>query len=117
MQTEEGSPQVRPIRPILAKIYLHYALDLWFEKKIKSTCKGDAYLMRFTDDFVVNFQYGSDVERFQKILPDRFEKSGWNWQKKKRGYYALGVSYVRTLQRPEIYRILLTFLVSSISAV
>ena len=50
--TEEGSPQGGPISPILANIYLHYVLDLWFEKKIKPTCKGEAYLTRFADDCV-----------------------------------------------------------------
>lgn len=75
-RTEAGSPQGGPISPVLANIYLHYVLDLWFEKKIKPTCKGEAYLTRFADDFVVNFQYGSDAERFQKSLTDRFEKFG-----------------------------------------
>jgi group II intron reverse transcriptase/maturase len=75
-RTEEGSPQGGPISPILANIYLHYVLDLWFEKKIKPACKGEAYLTRFADDFVLNFQYGSDAERFQRSLTDRFEKFG-----------------------------------------
>jgi len=73
---EEGSPQGGPISPILANIYLHYALDLWFQKKIKPTCKGEVYLTRFADDFVLNFQYGSDAEEFQRNLTDRFEKFG-----------------------------------------
>jgi group II intron reverse transcriptase/maturase len=75
-RTEEGSPQGGPISPILANLYLHFVLDLWFEKKIRPTCKGEAYLTRFADDFVLNFQYGSDAERFQKSLTDRFEKFG-----------------------------------------
>ena len=75
-RTEEGSPQGGPISPILANIYLHFALDLWFEKKIKPKCRGEAYLTRFADDFVGNFQYGRDAERFQKDLTDRFGKFG-----------------------------------------
>src|SRR5215469_2497525 len=55
-RTKEGSPQGGPISPILANIYLHFVLDLWFEKKIKPTCQGEAYLTRFADDFVGNFQ-------------------------------------------------------------
>ena len=59
-----------------ANIYLHHVLDLWFEKKIKPTCQGEAYLTRFADDFVGNFQYRRDAERFQKDLTDRFGKFG-----------------------------------------
>ncbi|WP_247538757.1 group II intron reverse transcriptase/maturase [Ralstonia pseudosolanacearum] len=75
-RTEEGSPQGGPISPILANIYLHYVLDLWFEKKAMRMCKGEAYLTRFADDFVVNFQYRSDADRFAKDLADRFGKFG-----------------------------------------
>jgi group II intron reverse transcriptase/maturase len=76
VRTEEGSPQGGPISPILANIYLHYSLDLWFAKKIKPRCQGEAYLTRFADDFVANFQYQRDAERFQKDLTDRFGKFG-----------------------------------------
>src|SRR5215467_8698164 len=72
----EGSPQGGPISPILSNIYLHFVLDLWFEKKIRPACQGEAYLTRFADDFVVNFQYGRDAARFQKDLADRFGKFG-----------------------------------------
>jgi group II intron reverse transcriptase/maturase len=75
-RTEEGSPQGGPISPILANIYLHYVLDLWFEKKATRMCEGEAYLTRFADDFVVNFQYRSDADRFAKSLTDRFGKFG-----------------------------------------
>ena len=62
--------------PILSNIYLHYVLDLWFEKKIRPACQGEAYLTRFADDFVVNFQYRRDAEEFHKNLTDRFGKFG-----------------------------------------
>lgn len=75
-RTEEGSPQGGPISPILANIYLHYVLDLWFEKKIRPICQGEAYLTRFADDFVVNFQYKRDAEGFQWRLNARFRKFG-----------------------------------------
>jgi group II intron reverse transcriptase/maturase len=75
-RTEEGSPQGGPISPILSNIYLHYVLDLWFEKKIRPACQGEAYLTRFADDFVVNFQYQRDAEEFHKNLTDRFGKFG-----------------------------------------
>ena len=75
-RTEEGSPQGGPISPILCNIYLHFVLDLWFEKKIRPACQGEAYLTRFADDFVVNFQYRRDAEEFHKNLTDRFGKFG-----------------------------------------
>jgi RNA-directed DNA polymerase len=65
-RTEEGSPQGGPISPILSNIYLHFALDLWFAKKIRPACQGEAYLTRFADDFVVNLQYRRDAEEFHK---------------------------------------------------
>ena len=60
--------------PILSNIYLHYALDLWFEKAVKPNCEGKAYLCRFADDFVCAFQYKSDAEKFHKALGNRLAK-------------------------------------------
>lgn len=70
----EGSPQGGPISPVLANIYLHYVLDLWFEKKFKTWCQGEAYLTRFADDFVACFQYKRDAERLDRILKKRMKK-------------------------------------------
>ncbi|OMH19605.1 hypothetical protein AC231_19650, partial [Clostridium pasteurianum] len=53
----QGTPQGGPISPILANIYLHYVLDLWFAKKYKTYAQGEAYLIRFADDYVACFQY------------------------------------------------------------
>jgi RNA-directed DNA polymerase len=49
-RNEHGVPQGGPISPILANIYLHYVLDLWFAKKFKTYTQGEAYLIRFADD-------------------------------------------------------------------
>ena len=94
-RTEEGSPQGGPISPILANIYLHYALDLWFEKMVKPRCKGEVYLTRFADDFVVNFQYQRDAERFQKGLTNRFTKFGLELAEEKTRLMRFG-RFVRT---------------------
>ncbi|MCR8636966.1 reverse transcriptase domain-containing protein [Paenibacillus radicis (ex Xue et al. 2023)] len=51
-KTEEGTPQGGIISPILGNVYLHYALDLWFEKAVKKACRGKAHMIRFADDFV-----------------------------------------------------------------
>ena len=59
---------------ILSNIYLHYVLDLWFEKTVKSRLRGEAYLVRYLDDFIVCFQYRSDALKFQKVLEKRLAK-------------------------------------------
>ena len=73
---EEGTPQGGSISPVLSNLYLHFVLDLWFEKKIKPQCRGEAYLVRFADDFVVSFQYRQDVDHFQQQVRERFTKFG-----------------------------------------
>ena len=70
----QGTPQGGVISPLLANIYLHFVLDLWFEKRFKPMCQGEAYLVRFADDFVVSFQYKRDAERFQRQLGARFAR-------------------------------------------
>lgn len=72
----KGTPQGGIISPVLANIYLHYALDLWFEKKVRKHCVGKAFLVRYADDFVCLFQYRSDAERFYRVLPKRLGKFG-----------------------------------------
>lgn len=74
IRTEEGTPQGGPISPVLSNIYLHFTLDLWFEKKFKPQCRGEAYLVRFADDFVGCFQFGDDAQTFQRQLRERFAK-------------------------------------------
>lgn len=48
--TETGTPQGSVISPILANLYLHYALDLWFEIAVKRACRGEASMIRYADD-------------------------------------------------------------------
>lgn len=69
-----GTPQGGVISPILANIYLHYALDLWFEKRVKPKLKGNAMLIRYADDFVVAFQYRDEARDFYKALGKRLEQ-------------------------------------------
>jgi RNA-directed DNA polymerase len=71
-----GTPQGGVISPILANVYLHYALDLWFQKVVKPRCRGEACLIRFADDFVAAFEYQEDAERFYSELGQRLEKFG-----------------------------------------
>jgi len=72
--TLKGTPQGAIVSPILANIYLHYVLDLWFCQVVKKHCKGEAYLIRYADDFVCGFQYQQDALRFYKVLQARLDK-------------------------------------------
>lgn len=74
--SDEGTPQGGVISPLLANIYLHYALDLWFEKVYRKNCTGFARIIRYADDFVVCFQYKTDAERFLKELGKRLSRFG-----------------------------------------
>ena len=71
---EEGTPQGGSISVLLSNLYLHYVLDLWFERVVKPRLRGEAYLVRYIDDFVVCFQYREDAIRFQNALRRRLEK-------------------------------------------
>jgi RNA-directed DNA polymerase len=72
--SELGTPQGGSVSVLLSNIYLHYVLDLWFEKVVKPRLKGEAYLIRYIDDFVVCFQYRADAIRFQDVLRKRLAK-------------------------------------------
>jgi RNA-directed DNA polymerase len=71
-----GSPQGGTVSPILANVFLHYVLDLWFERVVKQHCRGEACLIRYADDFVCAFEVQADAERFYKVLGQRLEKFG-----------------------------------------
>lgn len=71
---EQGTPQGGSISVLLSNLYLHYVLDLWFERVVKSRLRGEAYLVRYIDDFVVCFQYREDAIRFQRALQKRLVK-------------------------------------------
>jgi len=71
---ESGTPQGGIVSPVLANIYLHYVLDLWFEKIVKADCRGDAMVLRYADDFVCAFQYREEAQGFFRVLPERLKK-------------------------------------------
>jgi len=72
--SETGTPQGGSISVLLSNIYLYYVIDLWFERVVKPKLRGEAYLVRYIDDFVVCFQYRSDAVRFQDVLVKRLGK-------------------------------------------
>jgi RNA-directed DNA polymerase len=71
---EAGTPQGGNVSAILANIYLHNVLDLWFEKVFKRSCKGRTYLIRYADDWVCMFEYQEDAERFYTMQEERLRK-------------------------------------------
>ena len=76
IETDQGTPQGGVISPILANVYLHYVLDLWFEKKIKKQNKGECQMARYADDFVCCFRYLEEAELFYFQLKERLRKFG-----------------------------------------
>ncbi len=64
------------ISPLLANLYLHYSLDLWFTRKFVKTCGGDVRLIRYVDDFVVCCQQEADAKRFQIDMEARLKQFG-----------------------------------------
>ncbi len=71
--SEEGTPQGSILSPLLSNIYLHYTLDLWFNRRFAKRCKGQAYYFRFADDFLACFEYQSDALAFREQLEDRLQ--------------------------------------------
>ena len=72
-ESDKGTPQGGLISPILANVYLHYVLDNWFNF-IKKSFKGEMYLIRYADDFVVMFQYEDEARKFYNMLIERMHK-------------------------------------------
>lgn len=103
-RSDKGSPQGGPISPILANIYLHYALDLWYERKFKPMCIGESSMIRFADDFVAVFQHADEAARFQVEVAARLAKFGLELAEEKTRLLTFGRWAERQLQRrPETF--------------
>lgn len=75
--SEAGTPQGGCASAILANVYLHYVLDLWFDVAVrKGQYRGEAYLTRYADDFVACFQHREDAEKFYNSLGERMAQFG-----------------------------------------
>ena len=75
---QAGTPQGGVISPLLANIYLHEVVDRWFEEVVKPRLEGEAFLIRYADDFVMVFHQENDARRVMEVLPKRFGKYGLN---------------------------------------
>ena len=76
LRPEGGTPQGGIISPLLANVYLHYALDLWFARVFQRSCGGEAFLIRYADDFVCGFGREEDAQHFYSELEERLRKFG-----------------------------------------
>jgi RNA-directed DNA polymerase len=104
--SEEGTPQGGSISVLLSNLYLHYVLDLWFERVVKVRLKGEAWMVRYIDDFVVCFQYREDALRVEKALAKRLGKFGLTLEPSKTklvefGRFAERYAQKRGRNRPE----------------
>jgi RNA-directed DNA polymerase len=82
-EIDKGTPQGGILSPLLANIYLHFCLDIWFEKVIKKKNKRFCMLIRYADDFVVCFQFATEAVAFGKALKERLGKFGLKISKEK----------------------------------
>ena len=73
---QTGTPQGGVVSPVLANIYLHYVLDLWFERVVRPKQKGRCRMIRYADDFVACFEYRHEAEAFEQGLKARLAKFG-----------------------------------------
>jgi group II intron reverse transcriptase/maturase len=117
-ESDKGTPQGGQISPILANVYLHYALDLWVEKVVKPKLLGEACYVRYADDFLILFQYESDAEKVLRAMKKRLgkfslelaeEKTGirpiGRYQGKKKEFDFLGFTIYNTRKRKGGYRV------------
>jgi len=74
--SDRGTPQGGTISPCLANVFLHHVLDEWFVRDVKPRMRGQCFLVRFADDFVIGFQHEDDARRVMEVLPKRFAKYG-----------------------------------------
>jgi retron-type reverse transcriptase len=85
LRPESGTPQGGVITPVLANVYQHYALDLWFERVFQRSCKGGVFLHRYADDFVCGFGRAEMPSGSTTSWKNGYGSSDWNWQKTKHG--------------------------------
>ena len=76
LHPQTGTPQGGVVSPVLANIYLHYALDLWFERVVQPQQQGRCRMIRYADDFVACFEHRHEAEAFEKELRTRLAKFG-----------------------------------------
>jgi group II intron reverse transcriptase/maturase len=103
-----GTPQGASASPLLANVYLHYALDLWVEWWRRNRARGEVIIVRFADDFIAGFEHLGDARQFLRDLRERFEKFGLELHPDKTrliefGRFAAANRAARGLGKPETF--------------
>ena len=75
-EPDTGTAQGSVLSPLLGNLYLHYVLDLWFDREVKPRLRGEAHLIRYADDFVMTFELQEDAERVMEVLKKRMGRFG-----------------------------------------
>jgi len=118
LDSDKGCPQGGLVSPVLANVYLHYVLDLWFERYVKKNLSGEVYYVRYADDFVFMLQYEKDAGKLMAELPPRLAKFGLElaedktrilpfgrWKGTKESFDFLGFTFINTKTRTGKYRV------------
>jgi group II intron reverse transcriptase/maturase len=103
-----GTPQGASASPLLANVYLHYALDLWVEWWRRHRARGEVIIVRFADDFICGFQHHRDAQRFLADLRQRMAGFGLELHPDKTrliefGRFAAANRAARGLDKPETF--------------
>jgi group II intron reverse transcriptase/maturase len=115
VSTGEGSAQGNIISPILANIYMHYVLILWYSEIVQKRAEGDTFLVVYADDFIAGFQYKREAEAYYEALKERMSKFGLELESSKSrllefGRFAIENRKARGEGKPETFDFLgLTF--------
>ncbi len=105
---KKGTPQGGILSPILANIYLHYVLDLWFEHKLKKRINGFVEIVRYADDFIIGAQTKPEADKILKEIKERLSKFGLDVSSEKTriiefGRYAEQNSKNRGKRKPDTF--------------
>jgi len=89
-ETKQGTPQGGNLSPMLANIFLHYVVDEWYVKELRPKIKGQSYLVRYCDDFIILMQYQEEAKIVREQLQERLKAYGLELNAEKSGVKSFG---------------------------